>query len=112
MILHVQTEFDLKGVQRGNEEQIVWHAAALFSDDNEWLVRRLCVHLRYVTIEQAPDLGALNPGVQNDPLDLFAASRNDPTLSRYMLLFLPDNVPGVFCNGISFTIRTSWTRDF
>ena len=76
--------------QRSLENHLLSISSSLFTHENEGLVRRLCRHLGYVQGEEADLLGSVFPGSKHDPLELFKASIDDPTQSRYSVLFQQD----------------------
>ena len=76
--------------QRSLENHLLRISASLFTHENEGLVRRLCRHLGYVQGEEADRLGNVLREPKHDPLELFKASIDDPTQSRYSVLFQQD----------------------
>ena len=59
----------------------------LFHPAQDDVVRRLCVQLGYIRAEDSDALGVLRTDVNDDPLELFRPSKNDPQRSRYDTLF-------------------------
>ena len=61
--------------------------AQLFHPSEKDLVGSLCVQLGYIRAEDSDALAVLRTDVNDDPLELFRPSKNDPQRSRYDTLF-------------------------
>ena len=77
---------------RTREAEMLHAADPLFQIQHADMIRKLCVHLQYVTNLDGDKLGDIRVAGDGalDPLELFAPCNETPEYSRYQALFHPD----------------------